>query len=355
MKKYNEVEITIDDLKKIVYFILIKFRGDSHHRQGTSSKRDLIGGYIDRWFNKVAETVIFNDLLKDKSYKVVSDYFLYGNDSEKNAPDILGIKKASSEHIPFSKFENGTWVVTSGMPRIEVKVVRQDQALLGVREPQMIDDYYVFIESKLEGDYLTAIFEDEVFEDKYIQEIEMSDEFILKDENTQILPHYKMRKSEKIGTMRLIGTYTKDELRSNTTLCVKNVSPIYFSSATNANRVVKPQSEVDYLTIDKDGKVNLGVGNDSEVYLPFSINAVNGGVNRLKILKRNKGSLYLESDRVLFVDGYKTQPGIVKIEFKTFERSSSWDENVCSKFMLEKYGKDSTQQLISLFDEIYKT
>ena len=92
MTFYSELPITKDELKEIVYFILMKFRSDSLHLQGTSSKRDLVGGYIERWFNKLAEMKVFDHLLKDKSYDVVCDYFIYANDSDKNAPDILGLK-----------------------------------------------------------------------------------------------------------------------------------------------------------------------------------------------------------------------------------------------------------------------
>ena len=100
MSKYTKVEITKDDLRKIVYFILMKFRGDPVHLQGTSAKRDLIGGYIERWFNKVAETIIFDKLLEKKNYDVVSDYFIYANDSEKNAPDILGLRSNRDPALP---------------------------------------------------------------------------------------------------------------------------------------------------------------------------------------------------------------------------------------------------------------
>lgn len=355
MYKYNEIQITKDDLKKIINFILMKFRSDPLHFQGTSAKRDLIGGYIERWFNKIAETVVFDDLFRGKEYKVVSDYFLYGNDSDKNAPDILGLKTSSGLNIPFSKYNNGTWISIDGMPKIEVKVVRQDQSLLGVREPQMGDDYYVFIESNLEGDYLTAIFEDAVFDDKYFHELEMSEDYILRDENSQILPHRKMRKNEKIGSMRLIGIYTRNELRKNTVLCSKDISPFYFSDATNAERVIKAQNDSGCLAIGGNGKIAYGIPGQDDIYLPFSITTTNGEIPEVKILKRNKGSLYIESDRELVIDNIKTKPGIVKIGFKEFERSSAWDENVSSKLMLERYGVDSTEELITIFDKITQT
>jgi hypothetical protein len=186
-----------------------------------------------------AETVIFDDLLKNKKYQVVVDYFVYGNDSDKNAPDILGLKTDRGLNIPFAKYNNGTWYSVKNMPKIEVKVVRQDQSLLGVREQQMNDDFYVFIESKLEGDYLTAIFEDDVFSGNYFEEIEMSEDFILSDNDSQIIPHKKMTKATKIGTMRLIGIYSKEEVRKNTTLCSKDVSPFYLSEVANVDKINK--------------------------------------------------------------------------------------------------------------------
>lgn len=349
--KHPAIPITEDDLKKIIYFILIKFRGDSLHMQGTSAKRDLVGGYIERWFNKIAESVIFDELLKNKSYKVVPDYFVYSNDSEKNAPDIIGLDTSEGETIPFVKYKNGTWVNVPKMPRVEVKVVRQDQVLLGVREPQMIDDYYVFIESDLEPDYLTAIFEDSVFDDKYFKELEMSRDFIESDDDNQIIPHLKMEPSNSIGTMRLVGIYTKDELRKNTAMCKRGVSPYYFSEAVNIERVIGAKNG-EPIKVGKDGKVHYA-GIDKSIYLPFSIDGAEG--KELKVLKRNKGSVYIEAENDLFIDGNKVSSGLVKISFKRFERSSSWDENIASKVMLEKYGEDATEELVGIFDKIVGT
>lgn len=354
MSNYRIIDITKDDLKLIIYFVLMKFRSDPLHLQGTSSKRDLIGGYIERWFNKVAETLVFNDLLKEKKYNVVCDYFLYGNDSQKNAPDILGIKTDTEKNIPFVQYDNGKWLTVNEMPRIEVKAIKQDQWLLGIREPQMIDDYYVFIETDLKGDYLTAIFDEEIFDEKYFKKLEMSKDFILRDIDNQIVPHSTMSKAEVIGTLKLIGIYTKDEIRNNTVLCGKNISPFYFSSATNVERVIKSSDIGEILNVDNSGKVNYqGVG-DSTIYLPFSITVANQR-SAIKIIKKNKGSLYIETKEPLIINGNSVSAGYVKIGFKKFDRSSPWDENICSKYMLEHYAKDSTQTLISLFDKIYES
>lgn len=348
--KHPTILITKDDLRKIIYFILMKFRGDSLHRQGTSAKRDLIGGYIERWFNKIAEGIIFDSLLQGKNYKVVPDFFVYGNDSEKNAPDILGIKTKEGKITPFARYNNGTWVGVPDMPRVEVKVVRKDQTLLGVREPQMIDDYYAFIESDLEGDYLSAIFEDEVFQDKYFEELAMENDFIQSDEANQLVQPIKQQKAEAIGTIRLIGIYTKAELLKNTVLCIRGVSPHYFAEAVSVEtgRGLGSSPE-EYLEVPENGLVKYQSPNGS-ISLPFSI--IGLSQNKVKVLKKNIGSLYIETPEPLTINSFEVKQGIVKLVFKEFERSSGWAENVASKFVLEYYSKDDTDELISKLDSI---
>lgn len=345
--KYPEVTITKDELRKIIYFILMKFRADPLHRSGTSSKRDLIGGYIERWFNKIAETIIFDELLKSKNYRVVSDYFIYANDSEKNAPDILGIK-TNLKTIPFVKYVDGSWVTMDGMPRIEVKVVRKDQYLVGIREPQMVDDYYAFIESNLDEEYLSSIFDRETFHDKYFDQLEMSEEFIQSDVDHQIIDHLKVIQSEKIGTLRLIGVYTKEEIRENSILCSKDVSPYYFSTASNK----KPKSkaiETTIINLDDKGRFNYKY-NQEHFCLPVAIDKPENTI--ITITKSNKGSVYLNSSHPITIGGIALEAGDILVEFKKFERSSKWDENILLKQTLEYYGQDSTDAMVHKFDVI---
>ncbi len=345
--KYEPVEITKEDLRKIVYFILMKFRADSLHVQGTSSKRDLLGGYIERWFNKVAETVIFDDLLKNKEYNVVSDYFLYANDSEKNAPDIIGLETKDGNNIPFVKYKNGSWHAVEGMPRIEVKVVRKDQNLMGVREAQMIDDYYIFIESDLEEDYLSAIFEDKVFKKKYLDQLEISKDFVESDDSRQLISHWKLKKNNKIGKMRLIGVYAKEEVEGKFTSCSIGVKPYYFAGATkNFNKKIDHNKKVGELEV-KNGLAQYNNGN--EVYLPFPIEGLN---RNQRILVSNKGSVYIDLENDVLINGEKVEKGVVKIDFKKFDRSSNWCENIALKTFIEEKGNDATDDLIKLFDDI---
>lgn len=345
--KYPEIEITKEELSRIIYFILMKFRGDPLHMQGTSSKRDLIGGYIERWVNKIAETAIFDNLLKDKKYKALPDYFVYGNDSEKNAPDILALEKNDGSILPFSKYKDGKWVTVEGMPRIEVKVFRKDQSLIGVREPQMIDDYYVFVESELEPDYLTAIFEKDIFSEEYFNQLEMPEELIESDTGKQIIEHAEMKKGKKIGKLRLLGIYSKEEVKNNTVLCGKGISPYYFSNATNVD--IK-RTDIKELSISKKGILDYKL--EGGIYLPTIINGLEG--KKIKVSRENKGSVYFYSPSNISINGVKCGPGMIKIDFKKFDRSSSWDENIISKYIIENCANDCTAELISFFDSIVK-
>lgn len=338
---YPEIEITDEDLREIVYFILMKFQSDGLHIQGTSSKRDLLGGYIERWFNKSAETIVFNKLLENKPYKVIPDYFLYGNDSDKNAPDLLGLE-VKNKVIPFVKYRDGTWENISNMPRVEVKVVRKDQYLVGVREPQMIDDYYVFIESDLSEDYLARLFADEVFSEKYFKNLQTKDEFIASDKDSQIIPHNQYRKPEKIGTYRLLGIYKRDDFKNGTVLCGKKVSPLYFSNAEN----IEVRGDIIETIAVKNEVFSYSYAGN--VYLPMHIS----GTDKIKVVKKNKTTFYLETPKQLKINGVPVNAGRVKISFKLFERSSNWEENVITKNMLPLVIKDSTQELISIFDKI---
>lgn len=347
--KYPLVKITKEDLKRIIYFILMKFRTDPLHMQGTSSKRDFLGGYIERWFNKAAETLIFDELLKDKNYNVVSDYFLYGNDSDKNAPDVLGLKTNDKKIIPFVQYNNGTWEQCGSMPRIEVKVIRKDQALLGIREPQMIDDYYVFVESNLEEDYLNVIFEDNIFNKKYLEELKNSSEFVKSDSDNQLIPHSLMSKNAEIGTMRLLGIYKKSEIRDKFVMCASGVKPYYFGCTTDDFH-----KKLDDKPVIEKIKIENGLclyNYDNEVYLPFLVDCA---CDSIDVLIKNKGSFYFEAKENMTLCGNVIKPGYIKVEFKKFDRTSKWDENIALKSFIEDKGCDSTDELVAMFDKIVK-
>ena len=63
-----EVKFEKDDLYKLIYWIVCKFKEDEFHHQAASAKSDLIGGFFDRWLNRAPEFLIFRELLKGKNY-----------------------------------------------------------------------------------------------------------------------------------------------------------------------------------------------------------------------------------------------------------------------------------------------
>ena len=346
MNKYPKIEITKEELIRTIYFILMKYSSDSLHMQGTSSKRDLVGGFIERWLNKLAETAVFDNLLQDKPYKAIPDYFLYNNESEKNAPDILGIKD-NKKTIPFVQYNNGRWETVGNGPRVEVKALRKDQYLLGIRQPQMIDNYYVFVESDLSPDYLTMIFEDEVFNEKNAELLKVDPVFIKSDKNSSIISPIKPKKAEIVGSFRLIGTYTKDQILENTVSCKPKVSPRYVKSVSNVDKVTKSQKPSKIKVLNN----KFIYKNGNEIYLPISIE---GDVRTTFIVKENKGSVFLKTGKILAINNKKMLPGFIKIDLAKFERSSNWDENLAVKNSFEVFAKDSTDKMIKAFDKVYK-
>lgn len=345
MRKYATVNITKEDLIRTVYFILMKYKADLLHMQGTSAKRDLVGGFIERWLNKLAETSVFDYLLKEKEYKAIPDYFLYGKD--KDAPDILGIKD-HSKTIPFVQFNNNGWDTVLNSPRIEVKALRKGQYVLGVREPQMIDDYYVFVESDLELDYLALLFEDSVFGDENFNLLKVDSSFIKSDIHSNIFTPIRPKKPENIGTFTLIGTYTRDQVQKHTVLCKPKICPFYAKTISNAGRVSQKARRREKILVD-NGKFTYKF--KKVLYLPL---AISGDTSTAYIVKKNKGSCYIETDKDISINGVRLAPGFIKIQFNKFERNSKWSENMAVINSFEIFAKDSTSQMINHLDEIYR-
>ncbi|MBR2558154.1 MAG: hypothetical protein IKE95_07305, partial [Methanobrevibacter sp.] len=128
--KKIKVDLTDDFLKKAIYWIICKYDMDEFKREQSSSKRALLGGFIDRWMNKAPEFLIFDELLKDKNYSAVNDTFFYTKGESKNAPDILGLIDSNGKQYPFARFKDNKWEVVEGTPFIEMKTFRSDQSLV---------------------------------------------------------------------------------------------------------------------------------------------------------------------------------------------------------------------------------
>jgi len=347
---YNrEITITRDDLLPLMYFIVSIYQQGKTHRQGISAKSDLIGGYIDRWINKLPENIIFNKILcADKNYKVINDYFIYGTElkSDKNAPDILGLKTKNGI-IKFAEFEDNTWNNCGGMPHIEVKTSKTNQKLVAVRETQLYDsNYYVFVESNFANDYLLSFFVEDYFNDEVLKSINMDTSFIKSNRNKIISQPIRIKPldNENIGSLKLLTIMNGLEFRENATKVNAKENIYYFNNIEEVDKVYRENKDIilrDY--INSYGHVHFG-----KKIIPIETDKF----DKIKIKSIFKSSIYIEAlDNCCIYNEDIYKGKIYKIGIGEFERNSNNIEYIMLKKQFSK-GLDKTQELIELLDTI---
>lgn len=355
------VTLELDDLKEIIYWIILKYNEDDFHQQQASSRRDLLGGFIDRWVNKIPESIIFDKLLeeKDKEYSVVTDYFLYGQDTKKEAPDVLGLKDKKDNYFKFVLFDDGDWIIQEGSPSIEMKTFRDNQNLITVPKRQWDDDkYYAIIESHVRRDFLLSLFSNDFFDyeesNSIFNKIEnkMVDEFVKRDNNKLRHP-LPLEKIESLGEYELLGIYTGKELLKFATLVEGSYQPIYFDDVceppeNNVNHLENPislKNGYNYILEKNDSKIEQSK-KDIMFYLELEEDA------KMEVKKINQKSMDVDVKGEVKIDGKTVKPGFHRLCFKKFPRTGNTDEYVVSKRTVAYCGKDSTNDLMKLFDKI---
>lgn len=351
----QKVDIKIKDLLKLLYFIISKFEQDSSHRQGTSSKDDLIGGFIDRWINKLPESLIFNNLLfANKNYSVIPDYFIYNKNLAKNAPDVLGLKCRNGKIIKFAEFIDNTWIAAEGMPYLEVKTNKKNQRLFGVRNSQLKrEHYYIIVESDIKPNYLKSVFASNLFEENNLKSILMDNNFIKKDPaNTIKQPSkiYPFDIDEQIGTLKVVNIIKGKDLLLLGNRCKEKEGIYYIKDIKEKDRITNPNSDekfIKYFFYNEDNGLFEKTFNGKQIVRIKAKNAEN-----IKIRKINKGSIYIETEGKCAIYDIPLKSGRkYKIEISLFDRSSSWVEHIAYKD--SDCNIDRTEELISLFDDIY--
>lgn len=353
----REIDVTKEDLIKMIYFIISKFEFDIFHMQGTASKSDLLGGFIDRWINRISEVLIFNKLLlEDKDYKVVNDYFVYSNESDKNAPDVLGLKLNDGKIIKFAEFENTTWKGINDMPWIEVKTFKKSQKMFTVRETQMDDEhYYVMAESDILPNYLKILFQELIFRDEYYNKIIMNEDFIKSNEKGTLKQPNRVEKFEgnKIGTIKLLGIYKGKDIKKIANLCEPGVKPYYFDGVEEIEKNIRGV-DFNILTFREDEtpyevwNINKDVLNVKE-----GIDVYGKNIENIEVVKKNKSSWYVRISNDCELNNIELKKGKkYKFKFTKFDRSSSWNEYITLKKTLDNEENDRTKELVNRFDEI---
>lgn len=348
-----EVELTEDFFKKILYWIICKYDMDEFRREQSSSKRALLGGFIERWLNKAPEFLIFDELLKDKNYSAINDLFFYTSGKSKNAPDILGLVDDEGKQYPFALFKDKKWEILEGTPFIEMKTFRSDQNLVTIPSTQFDDDhYYAIVESHLEEDFLFSIFDDELFEneDYYNFIISQSeDELIVSNKEGIIKKPDKLTKNKKLGYYSLLGIYRGVALKQFCKIIKKGDNPIYYFEEIDPpsrprNKVVPP--------IKLMSGIHYFDNNDKNI--PFDIKVSEGA--ELILRYKTQKSLDVQVRGHVEVDGNKLEEGLRRLQFKNFEKNGPSEEVAMTKSILKCYNEDisATEELILEFDSIVK-
>ena len=363
-----EISVNKDMVKGLMHFILLKYQEDSCHVQGTSNKNDYIGGFIDRWINRAPESIVFNEgLFKDKDYKVINDYFIYSNQSDKNAPDIIGIKCKSGDIIKFCEFNNNTWEKIDGNPYIEVKTFKKNQKLVCIKAGQQLtsNNYYVLVESNFRQNYLTSFFDNSTFSGESIANIIMDDVFIKENKDYILKKPHDVQLStftNDIGTLSIIGIITGEKIAEFLDIYDEKEEVIYLKSIEKKDSLDRIRGLIssDFKSIFTHVDENFYKIENNSIFNKRGSKTLRAlkicveNKDKIKIRKINQKNIYIEVDGNCKINGEILNSGTYELKFEDFKRSSNWKEYIATKSFFENnilpYMKDNLEET---FDKIY--
>lgn len=343
-----KIEFTFEYFKKYIYWTICKFKEDEFH-YGIVGKRDLIGGFFDRWLNRAPEFLIFDKLLQDRSYSIVLDNFLYGQDTEKNSPDVIGIKTNEGRIIKFTEFVDGSWKHIEDMPFIEVKTFRKDQKLVNLWETQYNEDhYYVFVESNVIDDYITALFQEDLFADEIFDSLKTPEDFIKSDSKQQIITPKKLKRPINLGFFKLIGVFKGSEVKNKCMLVTGGREPQKPLTLDAIEQV--PISKIKDRKSIPSGLYKY-INTKDEESLPMAVKL--GPNSSCGIVQDGIQTIYIQVKGTAQINDALLEEGFYKVKFKRFEKSSRKSEYMGYKCIFETDAVDVTSELIYKFDSVY--
>ncbi len=355
-KKNNIVSLELDDFKEIIYWIVLKYKEDDFHQQQASSRRDLIGGFFDRWLNKIPESLIFNKLLDKRPYSVITDYFLYGQNTNKDAPDILGLKDDDGNIFKFVTFNDGEWILEKDAPHIEMKVFRETQYMITVPETQWDDEnFYAIVESHIRSDYLITLFSKDFFNEDIFNSIKtkMLEEFISSGSDKIKKPD-KLVDDSFLGQYELLGIYTGKELKKYSSLLEKGIKPMYFVDVSEPPKIKKSEiiEEPLFLKNGFNYYIDKNSYEQDENNIKFYLELIDD--SRVRVKKIINTAMDIEVEGKIKINGEEFDSGFYRMNFKQFSRTGNRSEYISSKGTVAYCAKDSMEELINIFDEIVK-
>lgn len=380
----NFIELELDVLMQSCYWIVSKFREDDFHQQQSSSRRDLIGGFFDRWINKTHELIIFEKLINKYStlensslngqkteklpYSVLGDSFFYGQGTKKDAPDIIGLKDKNEKIIQFALYNNGSWKLNPNCPHVEVKTFRSNQYLVTIPENQYSDDhYYVIMNSHIRSDYLLSLFDESFFNKKYFDKILLdSDEsFIKKNDNDKLIKPLKLEKNKNLGKYELLGIFKGSYIKKYSRFLKEGIKPWYLQTIDeypnwNSQGEIEPIKLNDgFYTFNRDDDnsfINFidesNIGEAEGIGIFFKVELVGNSIAFVK--KIMKTAIVIDVKGEIKINGFSKINGMFRLNFKKFNRTGNKNEYLISKDTLKCCAKSSEKELIEIFDNLVK-
>ena len=363
-KEKIQFPVTKEMIAKGAYWILMKFNADKFHRALDSAKRDKFGGYLERWLAKVFEKPFFDTLLKqyNKKYSIIYDDLIYKDHKLKTAPDVLGLK-LEDKLIQFGKYKD-EWEHFEGMPKIEIKSFRKDHYVATTNASQTAD-YYVFLETDLDDDYLKTIFSDSFYDEKNYQEILKNWEVLksLFEDTSNVFkeidkPENKLEKFnvELLSIMShqewaKLSKIAKGAVKVSNRIVQQPQKPLYFkkieeniSMHWSSKKNPMGEKNLEDLTLDDDKRKYL---------MPiFQNEEVNDGSNGLiaDITGSSDSTIYFSIGKAFRLNGKKYNKGNYKMSFVVFDRSAGFDEHCALKDSVRFF--DQREKLLDNFDSI---
>lgn len=357
----NENEVIVDfklkDFKKNTYWTICKFMNDDYTIESASSKRSLIGDFIDRWTNKAPEALIFNELLKEYNCQVVNDTFIYSSSKAKNAPDILGVINEDGKIFPFSKFNNECWESYDNNPIIEIKTFRKSQKLVTIPESQFDDEsYFVIVESDFPKDYILSLFDKDFFNEDNIVYMDYYEEFIISDENnvlstpSKLISQFENADDDNVvGKYTLIGIFKGKDLNDYGKIVKKGENPFYFSGIGKAATRKNKKLDINPPKPLTSGKFYY---RDDENNLPCFIKIHNG--SNVFVTREIDSAVDIKVDGSVEIDNQELYSGKYRLLFNKFPKGGDHEEFITTKSCLRLNKKElsSLDELLSKIEDI---
>lgn len=365
-KKEIKFSVSKEMIAKGAYWILMKFNADKFHRALDSAKRDKFGGYLERWLNKVFEKPFFDNFLTEynKKYSVIYDDLIYKDHKLKTAPDVLGLK-TKEKIIPFGKYKD-RWEQYPKMPKIEIKSFRKDHYVATTNATQTAD-YYIFLETDLDDDYLKSIFSTDFYDEKNFEEIieNWKDLEQLFEDNSNVLMEIdKPVKELNNFSVELLSIMTHEDwvelskiakgaVKESNRIKEQPEKPLYFKSI---ERNDNPSHHSRKNPLGRNNLLNFNFDTNTIKYLMPVFESIDADNSKNGLIANftgsSKSTIYFEIDKHFKLNGDVFDPGKYKMTFVIFDRSAGFNEHCALKNSVKHF--DNREKLLENFDKIIK-